>query len=120
MIDINIKDVLYGIAAALPFFRNQGFGHFINIASTAGRNTVPEPIGLFRNEVRLRAISKAARQETRDKLRVTIVSPGFVRTNLAEGVTNPEVKAQLAASRARFAMPPDAIARAIGSPPILT
>jgi hypothetical protein len=44
---------------------------------------------------------------------VTIISPGFVRTDFAEGVTNPEVKAQLAASRDKFVMPPDAIARAI-------
>jgi short-subunit dehydrogenase len=53
------------------------------------------------------------RQEAGDKLRVTIISPGFVRTNFADGVTNPEVKAQLAESRDKFAMPPDAIARAI-------
>jgi NADP-dependent 3-hydroxy acid dehydrogenase YdfG len=61
----------------------------------------------------VRAISEGLRQEAGDKLRVTIISPGFVRTNFAEGVTNPEVKAQLAASRDKFAMPPDAIARAI-------
>ena len=53
------------------------------------------------------------RQEAGDKLRVTIISPGFVRTNFADGVTNPEVKAQLTDSRDKFAMPPDAIARAI-------
>jgi NADP-dependent 3-hydroxy acid dehydrogenase YdfG len=47
MIDINIKGVLYGIAAALPLFRRQGFGHFVNTASTAGHKT-----GLFRYEVR--------------------------------------------------------------------
>jgi NADP-dependent 3-hydroxy acid dehydrogenase YdfG len=41
MIDINIKGVLYGIAAALPVFRKQGFGHFVNTASTAGHKTVP-------------------------------------------------------------------------------
>ena len=46
-------------------------------------------------------------------LRVTIISPGFVRTNFADSVTNPEVKAKLAESRDKFAMPPDAIARAI-------
>jgi NADP-dependent 3-hydroxy acid dehydrogenase YdfG len=44
---------------------------------------------------------------------VTIISPGFVRTNFAESVTNPELKAQLAESRDKFAMPPDAVARAI-------
>jgi NADP-dependent 3-hydroxy acid dehydrogenase YdfG len=41
MIDINIKGVLYGIAAALPVFRKQGFGHFVNTASTAGLKIVP-------------------------------------------------------------------------------
>ena len=98
MIDINIKGVLYGIAAALPIFRKQGFGHFVNIASTAGHKTVP---------------NQSVYSGTKFAVRVTIISPGFVRTNFTEGVTNPEVKAQLAASRDKFAMPPDAIARAI-------
>ena len=53
------------------------------------------------------------RQEAGDKLRVTIISPGFVRTNFAESVKNPEVKAQIAASMESFAIPADAIARAI-------
>ena len=61
----------------------------------------------------MRAVSAGLRQEAGDKLRVTIISPGFVRTNFAEGVTNLQVKAQLAESRDKFAMPPDAIARAI-------
>jgi NADP-dependent 3-hydroxy acid dehydrogenase YdfG len=61
----------------------------------------------------VRAISEGLRQEAGDKLRVTIISPGFVQTNFADGVTNPEVKAQLAAARDKFAMPPAAIARAI-------
>jgi NADP-dependent 3-hydroxy acid dehydrogenase YdfG len=53
------------------------------------------------------------RQEAGDKLRVTIISPGFVRTNFAEAVTNPEVKVQLVESRDKFALPPEAIARAV-------
>ena len=61
----------------------------------------------------LRAISEGLRQEAGDKLRVTIISPGFVRTNFAESVKNPEVKAQIAASMDSFAIPADAIARAI-------
>jgi NADP-dependent 3-hydroxy acid dehydrogenase YdfG len=113
MIDINIKGVLYGIAAALPVFRKQGFGHFVNTASTAGHKTVPNQSVYSGTKFAVRAISEGLRQEAGDKLRVTIISPGFVRTNFAEGVTNPEVKAQLAASRDKLAMPPDAIARAI-------
>ncbi len=113
MIDINIKGVLYGIAAALPVFRKQGFGHFVNIASTAGHKTVPSQSVYSATKFAVRAISEGLRQEDGDKLRVTIVSPGFVRTDFAEAVTNPELKAQLVASRDKFAIPPDAIARAI-------
>jgi NADP-dependent 3-hydroxy acid dehydrogenase YdfG len=113
MIDINIKGVMYGIAAALPVFRKQGFGHFVNTASTAGHKTVPNQSVYSGTKFAVRAISEGLRQEAGDKLRVTIISPGFVRTNFAESVTNLEVKAQLAAFRDKFAMPPDAVARAI-------
>jgi NADP-dependent 3-hydroxy acid dehydrogenase YdfG len=113
MIDINIKGVLYGIAAALPVFRKQGFGHFVNTASTAGHKTVPNQSVYSGTKFAVRAIFEGLRQEAGDKLRVTIISPGFVRTNFADSVTNPEVRAKLAESRDKFAMPPDAIARAI-------
>ena len=113
MIDVNLKGVLYGIAAALPVFRKQGFGHFVNTASTAGLKTVPNQSVYAGTKFAVRAISEGLRQEAGDKLRVTIISPGFVRTNFAESVTNPEVKAQLEESRDKIAMPPDAIARAI-------
>ena len=86
MIDINIKGVLYGIAAALPVFRKQGFGHFVNTASTAGHKTVPNQSVYFGTKFAVRAISEGLRQEAGDKLRVTIISPGFVRTNFAERV----------------------------------
>jgi NADP-dependent 3-hydroxy acid dehydrogenase YdfG len=92
MIDINIKGVMYGIAAALPVFRKQGFGHFVNTASTAGHKTVPNQSVYSGTKFAVRAISEGLRQEAGDKLRVTIISPGFVRTNFADTVTNPEVK----------------------------
>ncbi|MGH2361604.1 MAG: SDR family oxidoreductase [bacterium] len=113
MIDINIKGVLYGIAAALPIFRKQGFGHFVNTASTAGHKTVPNQSVYSGTKFAVRAISEGLRQEAGDKLRVTIISPGFVRTDFVETVANPQLKAQLAESRDKFAIPPDAIARAI-------
>ena len=113
MIDINTKGVLYGIAAALPVFRKQGFGHVITTASTAGHTTVPNQSVYSATKFAVRAISEGLRQEAGDKLRVTIISPGFVRTEFVEAVTNPELRARLADSRDRFAMPPDAIARAI-------
>ena len=108
MVDVNIKGVLYGIAAALPVFREQGFGHFVNTASTAGHRTVPNQSVYSGTKFAVRAISEGLRQEAGDSLRVTIISPGYTRTNFADAVTSPEMKAQL-----RFAMPPEAIARAI-------
>ncbi len=113
MIDINIKGVLYGIAAALPVFRKQGFGHFVNTASTAGLITKPTMSVYSGTKFAVRAISEGLRQEAGDKLRVTIISPGFVHTNLADSMTNPEMKAQIVDAMDKIAISPVAIARAI-------
>ncbi|EYF07841.1 SDR family oxidoreductase [Chondromyces apiculatus] len=113
MVDINLKGVLYGIAAALPVFRAQGSGHFVNVASTAAHRIVPTMAVYCGTKFAVRAISEGLRQEAGDKLRVTVISPGFTRTNFADGVTSPEVKAQLSASADKLGMPPEAVARAI-------
>jgi NADP-dependent 3-hydroxy acid dehydrogenase YdfG len=113
MIDVNIKGVLYGIAAALPVFRRQGFGHFVNTASTAGFVIKPTMAVYAGTKFAVRAITEGLRQEAGDKLRVTIISPGFVRTDFAESMTNPEVKAQILGTMGKMAIGPDAIARAI-------
>jgi NADP-dependent 3-hydroxy acid dehydrogenase YdfG len=113
MIDINIKGVLYGIAAALPVFRKQGFGHFVNTASTAGISVHPTMAVYAGTKFAVRAISEGLRQEAGDKLRVTIISPGFVRTDFAESMTNPEMKAQIREGMDKMGLSPDAIARAI-------
>jgi len=113
MIDVNIKGVLYGIAEALPVFRKQGSGHFINIASTAAHRITPTMAVYSGTKFAVRAISEGLRQEAGDKLRVTIISPGFTDTNLVDSVTSPAVKAKLEESMDTLAMPPAAIARAI-------
>jgi NADP-dependent 3-hydroxy acid dehydrogenase YdfG len=114
MIDINIKGVLNGIAAALPVFRKQGFGHFVNTASIAGIKTTPTMAVYSGTKFAVRAISDGLRQEVGSEgLRVTVISPGFTRTNFAEGVTNTEVRARLIASRDKLAISPDAIAHAV-------
>jgi NADP-dependent 3-hydroxy acid dehydrogenase YdfG len=113
MIDVNIKGVLYGIAAALPVFRKQGFGHFVNTASTAGLITYPTMSVYSGTKFAVRAISEGLRQEAGGKLRVTIISPGFVQTNLADSMTDPTTKAHIAGTMEKIAIPPDAIARAI-------
>ncbi|MDM0039898.1 SDR family oxidoreductase [Variovorax sp. J22G21] len=113
MVDINIKGVLYGIASALPVFRAQGSGHFVNIASTAAHRIVPNMAVYAGTKLAVRAISEGLRQEAGEKLRVTVISPGFTRTNFAESMTDPALKAQTLASMDKFAISPEAIARAI-------
>jgi NADP-dependent 3-hydroxy acid dehydrogenase YdfG len=61
----------------------------------------------------VRAVSGGLRQEAGDSLRVTVVSPGFVRTDFAESMSNPELKAQILDKMDKIAIPPDAVARAI-------
>jgi NADP-dependent 3-hydroxy acid dehydrogenase YdfG len=113
MVDVNIKGVLYGIAAALPLFHAQGFGHFVNLASTAGHVVRPTMAVYAGTKFAVRAISEGLRQEAGDKVRVTVISPGMTRTNFAESLSNPAVKAQLEGYRDSFGLAPDAIARAI-------
>jgi NADP-dependent 3-hydroxy acid dehydrogenase YdfG len=113
MIDVNIKGLLYCIAAALPVFRKQGFGHFVNVVSTAGLKVVPLQSVYAGTKNAVRTISEGLRQEAGEKLRVTVVSPGYVKTDLASSMTNPKVKAEVKNSMEKAAIPPDAIARAI-------
>src|SRR5258707_6116872 len=76
MIDVNLKGFLYGIAAALPVFRRQGFGHFVNILSTAGLKIVPMQSVYAATKNAMRTISDGLRQEAGKRLRVTGNSPG--------------------------------------------
>jgi NADP-dependent 3-hydroxy acid dehydrogenase YdfG len=113
MIDINLKGVLYGIAAALPVFRRQGFGHFVNVASSAAHRVVPDQSVYAATKTAVRVISEGLRQEAGDRLRVTVISPGATRTDFATDITNTEVRAQIAARTEQIGMPADAVALAI-------
>ncbi|WP_093470890.1 SDR family oxidoreductase [Streptomyces melanosporofaciens] len=113
MVDVNIKGVLYGIAEALPVFREQGFGHFVHTLSTAGLVIVPKMSVYAGTKNAVRAISEGLRQEAGEALRVTTISPGFTETELAHSITDPDAKSQIQDSMAKIAMPPNAIARAI-------
>jgi len=112
MIDVNIKGVLYGIAAALPVFRAQGSGHFVNIASVAGLRVGPTMAVYSGTKFAVRAISEGLRQEAGDKLRVTIISPGAVESELAETISDPDLKTRMVEYRT-LAIPASPIARAI-------
>ncbi|HBF78959.1 MULTISPECIES: SDR family oxidoreductase [Streptomyces] len=111
MIDVNFRGVLYGIAAALPVFREQGKGQFVNVVSTAGLRIVPNQAVYAATKNAVRTLSEGLRQEAGPDLRVTMVSPGYVGTEFADSVTSPTVKSQ--APTVDFSLAPDDIARAI-------
>ncbi|MGW6842403.1 SDR family oxidoreductase [Streptomyces sp. NPDC054958] len=111
MIDVNLKGVLYGIAAALPVFREQGSGHFVNTVSTAGLRVVPLQSVYAGTKNAVRTISEGLRQEAGDSLRVTVVSPGAVRTDFTDRM-EPQARARIDRMM-ETALSPDAVARAI-------
>lgn len=112
MVDVNIKGVLWGIAAALPIFRGQKAGHFIAIASTAARKIVPNMAVYAGTKAAVVAICEGLRQETAGELRVTTLLPGYTATNFADHIRDDGLREQIAAGGS-FAMSPEAIAAAI-------
>jgi NADP-dependent 3-hydroxy acid dehydrogenase YdfG len=112
MVDVNIKGVLNGIAAALPVFRAQTSGHFIHTASTAAHKVVPAQAVYAATKTAVKVLTEGLRQEAGPNLRVTLISPGFTNTEGVGKGGSPEAAAALIAQRDAIAMPPDAIARA--------
>ncbi|PKV97439.1 NADP-dependent 3-hydroxy acid dehydrogenase YdfG [Amycolatopsis echigonensis] len=114
MIDVNVRGVLHGIAAALPVFRQQGRGHLVTTVSTSGLKIVPGQAVYAGTKNAARTILEALRQESTDGvLRTTTVSPGFVRTELADSIDDPEEREQVRRRFEQFALDPAAVARAI-------
>jgi NADP-dependent 3-hydroxy acid dehydrogenase YdfG len=114
MIDVNIKGVLYGIAAVLPTMREQKSGHIINISSVAGYNVAPTSSVYSGTKFAVRAISEGLRQEESpaSNIRSTIISPGFTDTELTNAISSPEIKAMVSQA-SHIAISPNSIARAI-------
>lgn len=113
MIDVNLRGVLYGIAAALPVFREQEAGHFVNVVSTAGLRISPTMAVYAATKNAVRTVSEGLRQEAGEHLRVTVVSPGMIRTGFTDGIADDRVRTELAGTVDRVAIPPSAIAEAI-------
>jgi NADP-dependent 3-hydroxy acid dehydrogenase YdfG len=112
-IDVNVKGVLYGIAAALPIFEKQGSGHFINISSIAGVRTYPNSAAYCGSKWAVGAITDVLRQEVAAKnIRTTIIAPGMISTELANGVRHRET-AEAMAGFLTIAVSPQCIADAI-------
>ena len=114
MIDINIKGVLYGIAAALPVFQRQQSGHFINVSSVAGIK-VFSPGGTVYSGTKfaVRAISEGLRHEVGGKIRTTTILPGAVASELKHGSSHSQSSDFVQAFYQQNEIPADSVARAV-------
>ncbi|MFD6860019.1 SDR family oxidoreductase [Rhodococcus sp. NPDC060090] len=112
MIDVNIRGVLNGIAAALPVMQAQGSGHIVNIASVGAHEVVPTGAVYCATKHAVWAISEGLRQESSGDVRVTVVSPGVTESELAESISDESARKEMRVYRA-VALPAEAISRAI-------
>jgi len=114
MIDVNIKGVLYGIAAALPYMERQKAGHFINVSSVAGHKVRGGGAVYAATKHAVRVISEGLRQEVKPfGIRTTVISPGAIATELPETITEPDIAANMQKYYADLAIPADSFARAV-------
>lgn len=114
MIDVNVRGVLNGIAAALPVFRRQGRGHFVTTVSTAGLKVVPTMAVYAATKNAVRTLMEGLRQESTDGvIRTTSISPGFVDTELDSSIDDAATRAQIRRDMTEFGLPPAAVARAV-------
>jgi NADP-dependent 3-hydroxy acid dehydrogenase YdfG len=113
MIDTNIKGMLYGIGAVLPLFKKQKSGHFINVSSVAGHKVNPGSAVYAATKHAVRALSEGLRQEVKPyNIRTTIISPGAIKTELPNSITDEEAIAGMK-NLSSIAISPDAIAKAV-------
>jgi NADP-dependent 3-hydroxy acid dehydrogenase YdfG len=114
MIDVNIKGVLYGIAAALPYMQEQQSGQIINVSSVAGHKVRPGGVVYSATKHAVRVISEGLRQEVKQyNIRTTIISPGAVDTELPNSITEPDVAENMKKFYADVAIPADSFARVV-------
>jgi NADP-dependent 3-hydroxy acid dehydrogenase YdfG len=113
MIDVNIKGVLYGIAAALPYMKQQKAGHIVNVSSVAGHKVGPGFAVYAATKHAVRALSEGLRQEVKPyNIRTTVISPGAVATELPNSVSEPDI-AERVRKVYENAIPADSFARAV-------
>jgi NADP-dependent 3-hydroxy acid dehydrogenase YdfG len=114
MIDSNIKGVLYGMAAAIPVFKKQQSGHIVNIISTSGIKIVPTQGVYAGTKNAVRTITEAFRQESDGTIRITGISPGYIKTDFAaKSVNTEEMKKATSKAVEQMAISPEAIANAV-------
>ena len=113
-IDVNLKGMLYGIAAALPYMQRQKSGHFINVSSVAGHRVGPGYAVYAATKFAVRALSEGLRQEVKPyNVRTTVISPGAVATELPDSVNEPDVAERIRKFYQQVAIPAESFARAV-------
>jgi NADP-dependent 3-hydroxy acid dehydrogenase YdfG len=114
MIDVNIKGVLHGIAAALPHMQTQKSGHIINVSSVAGHKVRPGAAVYAATKSAVRVVSEGLRQEVKPwNIRVTVISPGAISTGLASTITERDAAAMFERYYAETAVPADSFGRCV-------
>jgi len=114
MIDVHIKGVLYGIAAALPHMQRQKSGHIINVSSVAGHKVGINNAVYAATKTAVRVLSEGLRQEVKPwNIRTTVISPGAVATELPTSVTEPDIAEGIGQFYETYAVPADSFARAV-------
>lgn len=114
MIDVNMKGVLYGIAAALPHMKSQKSGHIINVSSVYGHKLGPDATVYCATKFAVRALSEGLRQEVKPyNIRTTVISPGAVATELLEHISDQEIQSQTKEFVDPIAVPADTFARMV-------
>jgi NADP-dependent 3-hydroxy acid dehydrogenase YdfG len=113
-IDVNIKGVLYGIAAALPHMKRQKSGHIINVSSVAGHKVRSGGVVYAAAKHAVRVISEGLRMEVKPwNIRSTVISPGALATELAESITEPDIREGVRKFSAETGLPADSFARVV-------
>lgn len=113
MLDVNVRGLLNGVAAALPIFRRQGGGHFVTVASIGSHQVVETSAIYSATKYAAWALTEGLRLESEPGIRVTTISPGVVDSELADHITDPFAAAAARTYRAASIRPED-VANAIG------
>jgi NADP-dependent 3-hydroxy acid dehydrogenase YdfG len=114
MIDVNLKGTLYGIAAALPYMKEQKSGHIINVSSVYGHKLGPDATVYCATKFAVRALSEGLRQEVKPyNIRTTVISPGAIATELLEHISDKEIQTQTKDFVSQIAIPADSFARMV-------
>ncbi|WDF45341.1 SDR family oxidoreductase [Chryseobacterium sp. KACC 21268] len=113
MIDVNVKGVLHGIAAALPIFESKDSGQFINITSVGDRWVGPTSTVYSATKFAVRAISDGLRQEVSRNIRVALVAPGATESELPNTISDPELKKMAVEMFRKDLISGEAIAKAV-------